>query len=100
VQYLLAAFALSDGDFAENFPRMAYVPEHRRKRVIRAFEDHFEHCRHCALKRGYDLELDSRIERACRENKDHLIHQLNPEETKTSGESDHLHLEEVAPVAQ
>ena len=93
VQYLLAAFALSDSDFAEYFPQMADVTEHHRKRIIKAFEDHFEQCQHCSLKRGYDAELDGRILRLCRDNKDHLIHQLKPENKETVSEGDHLDLQ-------
>jgi hypothetical protein len=29
-----------------------------------AFEKHFDQCPHCYLKRGYDLEMNARIERA------------------------------------
>lgn len=89
VQYLFAAFALNDADFAEYFPKMAHVTEHHRKRITKTFEHHFDHCKHCSLKRGYDLELDSRIERTFRENRDHLLRQLKPEQAKTSIESDH-----------
>ena len=97
VQYLLSAFALSDSDFAENFPKMAHVNEHQRKRIINAFEDHFEHCRRCSLKRGYDLELDSRIERTLRKNREDLIHHLKPADPKTSSDADHLDLLEPVP---
>lgn len=98
VQYLLSAFALSDDDFAENFPKMAHVNEHQRKRIIKAFEDHFENCRRCSLKRGYDLELDSRIERVFRENRDELIHELEPEHPKTPDDSEHADV--LVPVSQ
>lgn len=96
VQYLLAAFALNDSDFAENFPKMAHVSEDQRKRIINSFDDHFAHCVHCSLKRGYDLELDSRIERVIGNNRDHLLHQLQPEQPIS--ESDHLELRETVPV--
>jgi hypothetical protein len=93
VEYLLAAFSLNDSDFAEYFPQMASVTEHHRKRIIKTFEDHFKVCRHCSLKRGYDAELDGKILRLCRDNKDHLIHQLKPEIKETATESDHLDLQ-------
>jgi hypothetical protein len=93
VEYLLAAFSLNDSDFAQYFPEMASVTEHHRKRIIRAFEDHFELCRHCSFKRGYDAELDGRILRLCRDNRDHLIHKLKPENKETVTESDHLDLQ-------
>jgi hypothetical protein len=92
-EYLLAAFSLNDSDFEEYFPQMTGVTEHHRKRIVRAFEDHFGLCRHCSLKRGYDAELDGKILRLCRDNKDHLIHQLKPENSETVTESDHLDLQ-------
>jgi hypothetical protein len=93
VEYLLAAFSLNDSDFEEYFPDMTGVTEQHRKRIVRAFEDHFELCGHCSLKRGYDAELDGKILRLCRENKDHLIHQLKPENKETATEGDHLDLQ-------
>ena len=93
VQYLLAAFALSDSDFAEYFPQMADVTEHHRKRIIRAFEDHLKQCGHCSRKQGYDTELDGKILRLFRDNRDHLIHRLKPENKETVSESDHLDLQ-------
>jgi hypothetical protein len=66
VQYLLAAFALNDADFADDFPKLAHLKEAEREIIIKAFEDHFDQCSHCHLKRGYDLESNSRIERACK----------------------------------
>lgn len=93
VEYLLAAFSLNDSDFEEYFPQMTGLTEHHRKRIVRAFQDHFELCRHCSLKRGYDAELDGKILRLCRENKDYLIHQLKPENKETVTEGDHLDLQ-------
>lgn len=100
VQYLFAAFALDDDDFAENFPKMRELTQHDRKRILKTFETHINSCSHCHLKRGFDLELDSRIERAFRENKDNLVHQLNPEASETEGEADHLKPEELLTAAE
>jgi hypothetical protein len=99
VQYLLAAFALSDGDFAEEFPRMAHLKEHDRKQIIKTFEDHFDHCHHCYRKRGFDLELNSRIERAFRQNKEQFVNQLREDKSDTSGEGDHQRLKGAARAA-
>src|SRR2546423_8632636 len=61
VKYLLSTFDLNDKDFAERFPAMAHISRAPRQRVIATLKEHFEHCQHCSLKRGYDLELDARI---------------------------------------
>src|SRR5947207_1463784 len=66
VQYLLAAFALNDHDFVEDFPKLAHLKQPDREKIIQAFEAHFDECPHCHLKRGYDLELTSRIELGCK----------------------------------
>jgi len=100
VQYLFAAFALDDEDFAENFPKMAELTQHDRKRILKTFETHLDNCSHCHLKRGFDLEIDSRIERVFRENKDNLTHELNPEASETESEADHLKLEELLTAAK
>lgn len=90
VQYLLAAFALNDRDFAEHFPEMARVTEAERKRTIETFEAHFEHCPHCSLKRGYDLEMNARIERVCEQKRDQLIHKPKQVDPETPVDSDHI----------
>lgn len=64
VDYLMAAFNLDDDEFASNFPAMAHLNQHDRSQIIEAFEKHFDQCPHCYLKRGYDLEMNARIERA------------------------------------
>lgn len=99
VKYLLSTFALSDKDFTERFPAMAHTTEEQRRRVIATFEEHFEHCQHCSLKRAYDLELDARIKQTCRENSDALLQLLEEDETESSKEDDHpgLELETVLP---
>jgi dihydropteroate synthase len=93
VKYLLSTFALGDKDFAEKFPSMAHTTEEERRRVIAAFEEHFEHCTHCSLKRAYDLELDARIKKTCQENSNALLQLLEEEESESSKEDDHSGLE-------
>ena len=68
VEYLLAAFNLNDEDFADDFPEMSHLNHHDRSQIIEAFEDHFLHCSRCHLKRGYDLEMNSRIESVYRKH--------------------------------
>lgn len=77
VEYLLAAFNLSDDDFTENFPDLSHLNRHDRSQIIEAFEDHFVHCSHCHLKRGYDLEMNGRIEMAYRRHGDLIAQKLN-----------------------
>lgn len=88
VKYLLSTFDLNDKDFAERFPAMARTTREERQRVIAALEEHFEHCQHCSLKRGYDLELDARIKQACQQNSDLLLQMLGEEEPAPSNEDE------------
>jgi hypothetical protein len=81
VSYMLAVFALKDEDFAAMFPTMAHTTERERQGFLTAMEGHFKRCRHCSLKRGYDLEMDARIERACRQNNDFLLQALAEDAT-------------------
>src|ERR1051326_5392537 len=60
VEYLLAAFDLDDDEFAANFPDMGHLNQHDRSQIIEAFNNHFDQCRHCFLKRSYDEEMNRR----------------------------------------
>ena len=51
VKYLLSTFTLNDKDFAERFPAMAHTSKAERQKVLATFEEHFEYCEHCSLKR-------------------------------------------------
>jgi hypothetical protein len=84
VKYLLATFALGDKDFAETFPAMAFVNGPQRGRLLATIEAHFEHCPHCALKRGYDLEWDARIKQVCGQNSPALLQLLRDKPTDES----------------
>jgi hypothetical protein len=86
VKYLMSTFALNDRDFAERFPAMAQTSEAERQRVIAALEEHFEHCKHCSLKRGYDLELDARIKQASKQNSDLLLRLMADDQAIGKGE--------------
>ena len=68
VEYLMAAFSLDDGEFSSSFPTMGHLNQDNRKQIIEAFENHFDQCPHCYLKRGYDLEMNARLERAYVDN--------------------------------
>lgn len=88
--YLLSVLNLGDKDFAEMHPAMAHVSAPERRRFAAELENHFTQCSHCSLARGYELELDARIEQACRQNNRHLLQQLKKEnEADLSEEGDH-----------
>jgi|ERR1700741_66496 len=76
VEYLMAAFNLDDDEFSSNFPTMGHLNQHDRSQIIEAFESHFDQCPHCYLKRGYDLEMNARIERAYSRNNSEVMQQL------------------------
>jgi hypothetical protein len=89
VKYLFSTLDLNDEDFAERFPAMAQTTKSERQRVVAALEEHFDHCQHCSLKRGYDLELDARIKQACQQNSDFFLQMLGEDEAETSQEDEH-----------
>lgn len=76
VEYLMAAFKLDDDEFSSNFPTMGHLNQHDRSQIIEAFERHFDQCSHCHLKRGYDLEMNARIERAYAHNNAEVIQHI------------------------
>ena len=77
VEYLIAAFNLDDDEFSSNFPGMGNLSQHDRSQIIEAFENHFDQCPHCFLKRGYDIEMNARIERAYRLNSAAVMEHLD-----------------------
>jgi hypothetical protein len=83
VEYLLAAFSLDDDEFSSNFPTMGHLNQHDRSQIIEAFESHFDQCPHCYLKRGYDLEMNARIERAYTRNNAEVMEHLQSAPTTT-----------------
>lgn len=93
VNYLLATLALKDEDFTEEFPSMAHITWQERQGLIAALESHFEQCPHCSLKRGYDLEMDARIEQTCEQNNNTLLRILKEDEDDSTDESDHIIIE-------
>ena len=88
VNYLLSVLALKDKDFAEMFPAAAHTSEMERQRFSVALETHIEQCTHCSLKRGYDLEMDARLEQACQQNDKLLLQILEEDEAYSSEEID------------
>ena len=93
VEYLLSAFDLADDDFAERYPEMAHITEEERQRLIAALEAHFEQCPHCSLKRGYDLEMDARIEQTFQQNNKLLLQILEEDEADLSEDGAYKNVE-------
>ncbi|HKO61588.1 MAG TPA: hypothetical protein VJV03_10545 [Pyrinomonadaceae bacterium] len=89
VKYLLASLNLPDHDFAKKFPAMASVSGHLRGKLIGTFETHLQHCKHCSLKTGYDLELDARIKQSCLAHSGRLLQHLKEEKSEAVDEDGH-----------
>jgi len=85
VDYLLAVLDLDDFNFAERFPSIAHYNEQKRQETKAEIQHHLEYCRHCSLRYGYALELDARIMRVCRENKDDLLRLFDEEDMDLAG---------------
>ena len=104
VEHLLSALDLDDISFAERFPSIAHLGHERRQRMKDEFAHHLDHCQHCSLKHSYELELDARIMRLWRQNKDSLL-QLLDEDGIDLSEGERLamelvHVTEHQPVKQ
>ena len=87
VKYLLSSLALKEEEFAPRFPEMAQVTFPERQKFIATIERHFNNCVHCSLKRGYDIEIDEKIKKVCRENREILL-ELLENGTETLGGED------------
>ena len=66
--FLIETLVLEDAIFFGEFPDVKLTAEER-KEFANALEAHCENCAHCHLKRAYDLEWQSRVNRAFAENK-------------------------------
>ena len=80
LEYLNAVLDLADCDFAQRFPSVAHVTHERRQQMKAEIGSHLSRCIHCSLKHGFELELDSRIMRACRENREDLLRLLKDQD--------------------
>lgn len=80
VEYLLSAFDLEDEDFAEEFPAMSYLNRSERQLLLTTMQQHLESCSRCGLKQAYDLEFETRLRNACRQNSDALLQVLKDDE--------------------
>jgi hypothetical protein len=87
VEYLFSALELDDKDFAEHFPPLAHLKQSDREKMIMVFTHHMEHqCAHCSLKRGFDAEFSSRVERSFRPANLRVVN--STEETQTPSSLD------------
>jgi hypothetical protein len=84
LNYLEAAFDLSDQDFTERFPHLPPTTRAGRKLLMVTFNKHVEECPHCSLKYRFEQELDSRIERSLQENRESLLRILEADLTQES----------------
>lgn len=85
VDYLMAVLDLDDFNFAKRFPSIAHYGEQKRLQTKAEIQHHLEYCQQCALRYGYALELDARIMRVCRENKEELLRLFDEEEMDFAG---------------
>lgn len=85
VDYLLAVLDLDDSNFAKRFPSIAHYGEEKRQQTKAEIHRHLEYCQQCALRYGYALELDARIMRICRENKEELLRLFDEEDIDFAG---------------
>lgn len=87
--HVLSTLSLSDKDFGEMHPSVAHVSGVERRRLAAAIETHMGKCQHCSLKRGYDVELTARIERAFRQDDDFISQLLKEDEADDTQEGEH-----------
>lgn len=95
VKYLFSALELEDEDFAEFFPQIAGIKKSERRQLIEAIETHFEKCKHCSLKQGYDMELDGHIKNICLQNKDALLQMLDEDADISEDEHRNIEITEI-----
>jgi hypothetical protein len=65
--FLIETLTLNDDVFSIEYPTVNLSSEER-KSLVSALEAHCEGCARCGRKRGYDLEWQSRIDRAIADN--------------------------------
>jgi hypothetical protein len=87
--HLLSIFSLDDICFAKRFPQMAQITARERKLMRSMFEEHLEHCSHCWLRRGFDLDLNSQIDRSLRRNKNVLLKLMTDDTCEELSEGEH-----------
>jgi hypothetical protein len=88
LDYLVAAFNLSDPEFATRYPELPSSTRIGRKHLIRSFKQHAATCPHCSLAHQLDLALDQQIDQAMRENRESLLEMLADDEA-TETPTDH-----------
>lgn len=90
VEFMMAAFALDDDDFAAEFPGITNLSQPDRQRIIKAFEQHFQQCAHCGRKQNYDHEFNSRVDAVVQKNRTDLLEYLDQQAPESSAaDQDH-----------
>ena len=89
VNYLLSTLELSEQEFRTRFPK-SRVSVHYRRKLVGDLEKHFQQCIHCSLKRGYDMELDARIEQACKQHANVLLGFMTEDAGEIGEEGEHI----------
>jgi hypothetical protein len=67
--FLIETLMLNDAVFSIEYPAVNLSSEER-KNLASAIEAHCESCARCGRKRGYDLEWQSRVDRAIADNRE------------------------------
>lgn len=89
VSYVLAAFNLSDSDFAAQFPHLRYVSSEQRTEIINTFVKHVEKCPKCGRRHSYDLEYEQRLEANLIKHREALLSHLNDDDPDNQTEENH-----------
>jgi len=89
VSYVIAAFNLSDKDFAEQFAHLRHVSSNQRQEIVHAFQKHITDCPRCGRRNSYDLEFEKKLESNLMKNKEFLTSYLNNDNPDQPSEEDH-----------
>ena len=89
VSYVIAAFNLSDKDFASQFPHLRHVTGDQRKEIVDSFRQHISDCPRCGRRSGYDLEFEKRLEASLIKNKEVVMSHLSYDEPDQPTEENH-----------
>jgi hypothetical protein len=99
-EHLLSIFCLDDRRFAEYFPQMASMTAPERTLLLDTFKTHMEHCAHCWLRRGYDLELNAQVAQRLRQNRSCSLVQVSADEDDQQQEDEHLNHKSTKSASQ
>jgi hypothetical protein len=89
VSYVIAAFNLSDKDFAAQFPHLRHVTSEQRKEIVDSFQKHISNCPRCGRRSSYDLEFEKKLEANLMRNKEVLMSHLHYDDPDKPTEENH-----------